>query len=70
MKAWIVVIQLITGQNVGVEVASETECRDLLVSIAKSQKPTLTTNDGLIVPILRGLRCVSPEERAAKAASS
>lgn len=58
---WLIIIQLTTGQSVGLDIASEQECRDALAKIAAGHYTHVTLENGLRLPIARGLGCETVE---------
>ena len=71
---WLILIQLTTGQMVARDTLSEAHCQSLLTAIAAGHYTIVQTTQGLILPIARGVRCMSPDEwektEALKAAGS
>lgn len=55
---WTMLLTLVTGQVIGVDVASEEECRAALARIAAGEHMTVTLKNGIALPVARGIDCV------------
>jgi hypothetical protein len=67
MTEWYLIATLaMTGQHVAVPVQTEELCRQFLADIARGVPVTITTKNGLVLPIARGITCQreTEEERS------
>lgn len=55
---WAMLLQLTTGQIIGLDVASEEECRAALARIAAGEHMVVTLKSGIELPVAKGIDCV------------
>jgi hypothetical protein len=64
MTDWyLIAVLAMTGQHVAVPVQTEELCRRFLADIARGVPVTITTTNGLVLPIARGLGCQKETEQ-------
>lgn len=62
--AWIIVVQLVTGQKVALDIPSEAACHEALGKIANGTYLGITIDavPGLQLPVARGIGCIRKED--------
>lgn len=64
LSMWVIVVQLFTGQSVLLPAGTEQECRAALQAIESGDDFVVRLDNGLVLPISRGIECLSPEDAA------
>lgn len=56
--SWLLILQLAyTGQHIALPVGSEQQCREHLAAVIAGEHKIVTLENGLMLPIARGIRC-------------
>lgn len=55
---WTLVVQLVTGQMVTIDMASEEECRTALRRVKGGEQLTLMLRNGVTMPVAEAFDCV------------
>jgi hypothetical protein len=64
LGAWMLVLQLSTGQIVHLPSGTKEECEAALRMIAQRDDYVIRTDGGVMLPIRKALECLSPEDSA------
>lgn len=62
---WVMLLQIaVTNQIVGIDVASEEECRAAMDKLAAGEQMTVTLPNGVVLPVAKGIDCVMRRPKA------
>ncbi len=67
---WTMLLVLVTGQVIGVDIASEAECRKNLARIEAGEHMTVTLKNGIALPVAKGIDCVMRRPKVEEGAAS
>lgn len=64
LSMWVIVLEIMTGQVVLLPSGTEQECKQALKDIEAGDDYVVRLDNGLVLPIRRGVECLSAEDAA------